>query len=78
MGEVEDTIREGISTHIQAHARPLDIPEGSVLTGWALVEEWMKPDGEKVLMRGWSVGMTSWGANGLWHEALFGTGWDDE
>jgi hypothetical protein len=45
---------------------------GALLTGWAVVTQWVDPDGETWLARGHSATIPYWGAKGLWHEALYG------
>jgi hypothetical protein len=47
--------------------------EGSVLTGWVVVQEWMDPAGEKTLTRAWDHTLAEWAAKGMMHEVLFGS-----
>lgn len=66
--------REPIDKAIAAHGAP---QPGAVLTGWVLVAEWMMPDDTKHLTRLSSKPITTWGAAGMLHEALYGGAWDD-
>jgi hypothetical protein len=68
-----DPARDAIHAAIQQHA-----PKGSeaVLTGWALVAEWMDHDGERWLSRAHSSSLPKWAANGMYHEAIYGD-WPD-
>jgi hypothetical protein len=69
--DLSDPHREAIHDAIQQNAR-MGAEDGAVLTGWALVAEWMDADGERWLTKGHAAHTTSWGANGMYHEALFG------
>ena len=71
----EDPAREAIHNAIEAHA-PVAETGGAVLTGWTVVAEWMDADGARWLTRGCAEGMTTWGAKGLHHEAIYGE-WPD-
>lgn len=51
--------------------------EGSVLTAWALVAEWMTPEGTRVLSRIRPEYVTQWLADGMYHHAL-NTDWEEE
>ena len=68
-----DEAREAIHAAIQEHA-----PKGqdAILTGWALVTEWMDHDGERWLSRSHAAHTPSWAASGMHHEALYGD-WDE-
>lgn len=46
------------------------MPEGSLLTGWVVVAEFMDPGGEKWISRLSHSGSTRWFSNGLLHYAL--------
>lgn len=70
-----DPGRDAIHDAIQANAR-LGKEDGAILTGWALVTEWMDPQGGRWLSKGHSAGTTKWAANGMLHEALYGD-WPD-
>jgi hypothetical protein len=61
--------RDAIHEAIQEHA-----PAGqdALLTGWALVAEWIDPEGERWLSKAHASSTTSWGAKGMYHEALNG------
>lgn len=50
--------------------------EGAVLTGWALVAEWMTPDGKRALSRMRPAYVTEWLADGMYHHAL-NTDWGE-
>lgn len=64
---------------IVGDAETSGIPEldGAVLTGWVLVGEAMRADGERVIVR-WSgpESITGWLRDGMLHEALYGS-WAD-
>ncbi len=61
--------RDAIHEAIQEHA-----PRGqdALLTGWALVAEWVDHDGERWLSKAHSASSSSWAVKGMWHEALHG------
>lgn len=78
-----DPRRDHITQAIQ-HASSLpsgdpddDLPEGSLVVGWALVVDYMSPDGDRWLSRAHSASLTKWQANGMYHEALHGD-WSEE
>jgi hypothetical protein len=71
-----DSQRDAIHAAIQ-HNRPAERGP-ALLVGWALVCEWLEPDGEKVLSRMHSSSLPHWGAQGLHHEALYGDWSTDE
>lgn len=64
-----DGARDAIHEAIQRHA-----PKGreAILTGWVMVTEWVDRDGERWLSRARAAATTSWAANGMHHEALYG------
>jgi hypothetical protein len=68
-----DPAREAIHEAIQQNA---PIGKHAVLTGWAVVAEWMDEDGERWLSRAHAASTTIWSANGMHHEALHGE-WPD-
>lgn len=72
-----DERRDAIDAFLRAQ-RPTDIDRPAVLTGWVLVMEWMADDGECWLTRGHAASLTSWHADGLHHEALYGDWPDDD
>lgn len=77
MTDLSDPSREAIHDAIQRHARDaLDTP-GAILTGWALVAEWMDDKGDRWLSRAHAASTTSWSANGMHHEVLYGD-WDQD
>lgn len=47
------------------------------LTGWALVAEWVKPDGVKVLTRIGSPNLAVWELKGFFHAGIEGKWADD-
>jgi hypothetical protein len=69
MADHSDPAREAIHAAIQANA-----PRGedAVLTGWALVAEWMDHDGERWLTKSHAPTVAQWAASGMHHEALYG------
>ena len=64
-----DPSREAIHEAIQKH---MPTGDNAVLTGWAVVAEWMDHDGERWLSKGHSASLAAWTANGMWHEAIYG------
>lgn len=73
MADDSDDKRDAIHDAIQANA-----PHGldAILTGWALVTEWMDHDGERWLSKAHAAATTSWAADGMHHHALHGD-WPD-
>lgn len=69
MTDVSDPRRDAIHAALQANGS-YKVDEGALLTGWALVTEWMDTDGEKWLSRVHSATIPAWVAKGMWHEAL--------
>jgi hypothetical protein len=65
--------RDAIHAAIQEHA-----PRGedAVLTGWALVAEWMDHEGERWLTKAHAAATAQWAARGMHHEAIYG-GWPE-
>jgi hypothetical protein len=70
---------DAVGAALQQHAAPPEDVQGpgAVLTRWALVAEWMAPDGVRWLSRLSPSTTSSWEANGMWHEALYGD-WSDD
>lgn len=66
-----DAKREAIHAAIQASGPEFDTGH-TVLTGWALVAEWMDEHGERWLSKVHSAGKAHWEANGMHHEVLYG------
>ena len=64
-----DPARGAIHEAIQRNA-----PKGAdaLLTGWALVAEWVDDDGERWLSKAHAAGTSAWTAKGMYHDALFG------
>lgn len=54
------------------------MPKGqdAILTGWAVVAEWVDHDGERWLSKASAASTTAWAANGMHHEAIYGK-WPD-
>ena len=75
MPDSSDPRREAIHAAIQASGPEFDHGH-AVLTGWALVAEWMDEDGERWLSEAHAPATTSWAAGGMYHEALYGD-WPD-
>jgi hypothetical protein len=46
-------------------------PPGAVLTGWALVAEWMDDEGNRLLGKARAAETTPWNAKGMLHTMLF-------
>lgn len=44
----------------------------AVLTGWAIVTQWMDEDGNTWLSKSHSAAIQFWAANGMFHEAIYG------
>jgi hypothetical protein len=53
-------------------ADDMDAPTPTAMvSGFALVVEWVEPDGERKLSRLYPPHMTPWHADGMWHAALY-------
>ena len=65
-----DDPRDAIHESIQENA-----PLGSeaLLTGWALVCEWIDHGGKRWLTKAFAPSTSQWAAEGMWFEALHGT-----
>jgi hypothetical protein len=77
MGEAAKTSKassDAVEEALQKNPPPGSELRGGLLTGWSLVAEWMATDGEKWLSRLDSEGMTKWGREGMFFEALWD--WD--
>lgn len=57
---------------------PHSMPEGSLLTGWVVVAEFMDPNGEKWLTRLSHPGSSVWTTDGLLHYGLHKMGTEPE
>lgn len=80
MTDTSDPRRDALEQFLQSQGPPTDdgtIQPGALLTGWAVVVEWMDTDGDKALTRAHSAAAPRWAANGMWHEALYGD-WNGE
>lgn len=64
-----DRACEAIHEAIQQNA---PIGRQALLTGWALVAEWVDHDGERWLSRAHAESTSTWAAKGMHHEALHG------
>jgi hypothetical protein len=64
-----DPYRDALHEAIQKHA---PTGQNAVLTGWALVAEWMDEDGDRWITKTHAAAVTHWTANGMYHEALHG------
>ena len=71
MSDDSDPFRDAVHNAIQSGSE-LAKRDGAVLTGWCLVAEWMAPDGERCLTKGFASNVVHWHANGMYHEALYG------
>ncbi len=72
MIDAGDPQRDRIQEVLQ-EVGPISTPDrAAVLTGWAVVTEWMDESGEKWIAKTSSDSITSWQAGGLYHEALYG------
>jgi hypothetical protein len=69
MPDKSDAQRDAIHTVIQKNG-PLE--GAALLTGWAVVAEWMDGEGERWATKTRSASITEWHAKGLHHEALYG------
>lgn len=67
--------QQELNNAIQEHSGPMEAgAEGSFVTKWLVVAEFMDPNGEKWLALRNSEGMTTWDRNGMLHDALFDNG----
>jgi hypothetical protein len=69
MSDNSDAKRDAIHTVLQANG-PLD--GAALLTGWAVVAEWMDADGDKWLTKTHSASIATWAAKGMHYEAING------
>lgn len=69
--DMSDERRDAIHAHLQ-EIGPADITKRAVLTGWAIVCDWMDEDGERWLSKAHSATVPAWVAQGYYHEALYG------
>lgn len=77
MRDDSDPQRDAIHEALQAIGPvSMDEEKATVLTGWAIVAEWMDESGEKWLTKSHSASLATWTAAGFHHEALFGA-WPD-
>jgi hypothetical protein len=66
--------RDALHEAIQRHA---PIGREAILTGWALVAEWMDDSGDRWLSKMNAESTPQWTVNGMWHEAMHGK-WPDD
>lgn len=67
-----DPRRDKIHATIQ-ELGPADMEgKAAVLTGWAIICDWMDEDGERWLSKAHSANIPGWIASGYHHEALYG------
>jgi hypothetical protein len=72
MRDDSDDRRELIHRTLQ-EAGPINSEDkAAVLTGWAVVAEWMDEDGERWLTKSHAATVPCWTASGYHHEALYG------
>jgi hypothetical protein len=78
MADESDPKRDTVHDAIQAAGPEFDDGH-AVLTGWALVAEWMDEKGDRWLSQARAAGTAKWSASGMMHEVLHGE-WpaDDE
>lgn len=70
MREYEQSVHEAIQGAPDA--------DGSILTRWVSVAEWMLPSGERTLSRIYTDGLDDWELRGLLHEGLREGIWTSE
>jgi hypothetical protein len=71
MPENSDPKRDALHAAIQASGPEFDNGH-AVLTGWALVAEWMDEEGERWLSKAHAAGTAEWAAKGMHFEVLHG------
>jgi hypothetical protein len=71
----ESDKRAAVHDAIQASGPEFD-SGGAVLTGWALVAEWMDDTGERWLSKAHAAHTAEWSAKGMHFEAIHGN-WPD-
>lgn len=78
MSDVGNELDQQAAVHqaIQTTADP-DLGEGTLLTRWVVIAEWMRTDGSRPLMRLAADGMQVWEARGLMYEGLNEGGWGE-
>lgn len=74
MFDNSDPRREAVHEAIQKFS-----PPGSILTGWALVAEWIDEEGNRIIGTCRSAETTPWTAKGMFHTVLFENvdGWEE-
>lgn len=55
-----------------------DLERPAVLTGWAIVTEWMDDEGDRWLSKAHAASLAMWHADGLHHAALYDDWPDDD
>jgi hypothetical protein len=72
-----DPWRDAIHDALQSGSE-LAKRDHAVLTGWVIVAEWMTPDGDRWLTKGYASNVTHWQASGMHYEAIHGDWPQDE
>ncbi len=73
VSDAGDPDREAIHKAIQQN---MQTGKDAILTGWALVAEWIDHEGERWLSKAHAASTTQWAARGMHHEVLHGD-WPD-
>lgn len=73
MSDNSDERRDRLHAFLQSEGVAEDATgaEGALLTGWAIVTEWMAPDGERWLSKAHAASSAEWHAQGMHHAALY-------
>lgn len=77
MIDPSDPRRDAIHELLQQQG-PAGVEKQAVLVGWAIVCDWMDTEGSRWLSKAHSATIPSWSADGMHHEALYGTWPADE
>lgn len=72
MSDNSDPRRDAIHQFLNDQG-PADMERNAVLVGWVIVCDWMDDEGERWLSKAHSSSITTWGASGMHHDALYGT-----
>jgi len=83
LGKVSEEVkaqREAITQSVN-NARPNEL-ESAICVGWVMVAEWIDNEGSRWLTRLDSSpdhkALPTWTRTGYLHDALFGSGWEDD
>lgn len=71
MADDSDERRDQIDALLQ-ELGPADPDRPAILTGWAVVTEWMDDTGDRWIAKAHSASLADWHARGLHHAAIFG------